>query len=374
MNIRKIDTENRRDARRFVEFPNELYRDCPRWVPLPLNDGLAQLNRRGAYFLHSDADFLVAEDGDRMLGRLVVMENRHYNEYHQSKHAFFYLFDVVEDFEVAQKLFEAAIEWAKARGLTKLVGPKGFLPLDGIGMLYQGFEHWPAMGVPYNYEYYNRFMEQMGFEKEIDFTSFYANVRDFELPERIARVAERVKKRQNLRVKTFKSKNEVRQWVWPLVQAYNKIFVENWEYVPVTQEETAELTDRMLQIVQPEHIKFIINESDEVIGFLLTFLNIAEALHKTGGKLFPFGWITLLRALRNPKYIDVNGMGILKEFRGLGGNAILYDELIKTVHAYPSIEHADMTQMADWVVFMKADVVSLGGKPYKVHRVYRRDI
>jgi GNAT superfamily N-acetyltransferase len=374
MNIRKIDTENRRDARRFVEFPNELYRDCPRWVPLPLNDGLAQLNRRGAYFLHSDADFFVAEDGDRMLGRLVVMENRHYNEYHQSKHAFFYLFDVVEDFEVAQKLFEAAIEWARARGLTKLVGPKGFLPLDGIGMLYQGFEHWPAMGVPYNYEYYNRFMEQMGFEKEIDFTSFYANVRDFELPERIARVAERVKKRQNLRVKTFKSKNEVRQWVWPLVQAYNKIFVENWEYVPVTQEETAELTDRMLQIVQPEHIKFIINESDEVIGFILTFLNIAEALHKTGGKLFPFGWITLLRALRNPKYIDVNGMGILQEYRGLGGNAILYDELIKTVHAYPSIEHADMTQMADWVVFMKADVVALGGKPYKVHRVYRRDI
>jgi hypothetical protein len=150
MKIRQIDTENRRDTHRFVEFPNQLYRTCPRWVPLPLNDGLPQLNRGGAYFLHSDADFFVAEEGEQMLGRIAVMENRHYNEYHQAKHAFFYLFDTVDDPAVAQNLFNAAIEWARARDLNKMVGPKGFLPLDGIGMLYQGFEHWPAMGVPYN--------------------------------------------------------------------------------------------------------------------------------------------------------------------------------------------------------------------------------
>jgi hypothetical protein len=373
MKIRKIDTTNRRDARRFVRFPDELYRTCPQWVPLPLSDGLAQLNRKGAYFLHSEADFLVAEDGDQMLGRICIMENRHYNHHHQARHAFFYLFDVVEDFEVAQRLFETAIEWSHARGLNKLVGPKGFVPFDGIGILYRGFEHRPAMGIPYNYEYYNRFMAQLRFEKEIDFTSFYLTAQKFEMPKRVARIAERVKKRNNLRVKTFSSRAEIRRWIPALVETYNKVFVDNWEYVPVTPEETKELAKRMLQIVQPKHIKFILNYQDEVVGFLLTFLDISMALQQTGGKLFPFGWITLLKGLRRTPWININGMGILEEYRGLGGNAILFTELDKTLQN-GRFEFADLVQMADTVEPMIADVTTLGAKPYKVHRVYRRNI
>jgi hypothetical protein len=373
MKIRKIDTTNRRDARRFVKFPNELYQTCPQWVPLPLSDGLAQLNRKGAYFLHSGADFFVAEDGDRMLGRICIMENRHYNDFHQTKNAFFYLFDTVEDFEVAQGLFKAAIEWSQARGLNKLVGPKGFIPFDGFGILYKGFEHRPAMGIPYNYEYYNRFVEQLGFEKEIDFTSFYLVSAEFKMPERVGRVAERVKQRSNLRVKTFSSKAEIRRWIPALVEIYNKVFVDNWEYVPVTPEETEELTGRMLQIVQPEHIKFVVNSQNEVVGFLLTFLDISAELQATGGKLFPFGWIRLLIGLRRTSWININGMGILEEYRGLGGNAILYAELDKTLQ-YDRFKYADLVQMADTVERMVADVTTLGAEPYKIHRVYRRDI
>jgi hypothetical protein len=373
MNIRKIDTANRREARRFVQFPNELYRYCPQWVPLPPGDGLAQLNRRGAFFLHSEADFFVAEQGDHLLGRICVMENRHYNEFHQARHAFFYLFDVIEDLAVAQGLFEAALEWSRGRGLNQLVGPKGFVPFDGIGVLYQGFEHRPAMGIPYNHEYYNRFLEQLGFEKEIDFTSFYLNARQFKMPARITRAAEWVKTRRHLRVKTFSSKAEVRRWVPVLVDTYNKSFVNNWEYVPVTPEETEELAGRMLQIVKPEHIKLILDRQNQVIGFLLTFLDISLALQQTGGKLFPFGWIRLLAGLRNTRWVNINGMGILEEYRGLGGNAILYTELEQTLRQ-GHFEHADLVQMADTVVDMLADTATTGAKPYKVHRVYRRAV
>jgi hypothetical protein len=251
MKIRKIDTTNRHEARRFVQFPNVLYRHCPQWVPLPLSEGLPQLNRGGAFFLHSEADFFVAEEDDRILGRICVMENRHYNDYHQARHAFFYLFDTVEDIAVARGLFEAALTWSQERGLNKLVGPKGFIPFDGIGMLCQGFEHRPAMGIPYNYAYYNHFMEQLGFEKEIDFTSFYVNMHTFKLPKRMVRVAQRVKERGRLRVKTFSSKAEIRRWVPALVETYNNVFVNNWEFVPVTPEETKELAGRMLQIIRP---------------------------------------------------------------------------------------------------------------------------
>jgi hypothetical protein len=216
-------------------------------------------------------------------------------------------------------------------------------------------------------------MEQLGFEKEIDFTSFYVRVFGFELPERVIRVAEWVKKRKNLRVKTFSSKAELRRWIPALVDTYNKVFVHNWEYVPVTPEETSELEKRMLQIVQPEHIKFVLNEKDEIVGFVLTFLDISIALQQTGGKLFPLGWITLLKALKHTPWINVNGMGILAEYRGLGGNAILYDELVKTIRS-GNFEHADLVQMADTVDNMLADMYTVGAEPYKIHRVYRKDI
>jgi hypothetical protein len=356
-----------------VEFPHKLYQTCPQWVPLPLSDGLAQLNWKNAYFQHSDADFFIAENDERMLGRIAVLQNNRYNQAHQTRRAFFYLFDTINDIEVAQRLFEAATEWSFARGLDTLVGPKGFSPFDGVGMLVKGFEHHPAMGMPYNYEYYNHLMTQLGFEKEIDFTSFYLNIANFDLPDRISRIAERVKRRNNLRVKTFRSRRELRRWIPRLVETYNQIFVDNWEYAPVTPAETKELAGRMLQIVQPKHIKFILNDQEDLVGFVLTFLDISAALQKTGGKLFPFGWITLLRGLRNTNWININGMGILEQYRGLGANAILYDEVAKTIRQ-GRFEHADLVQMADTVDTMLADMQTIGAEPYKVHRIYRRSI
>jgi len=143
--------------------------------------------------------------------------------------------------------------------------------------------------------------------------------------------------------------------------------------VPVTQAETAELARRMLPIVQPEHIKLILNQQDEAVGFLLTFLDISQALQQTGGKLFPLGWVKLLMALRTTPWVNVNGMGILEEYRGLGGNAILYDEVVKTL-GLDRFRHADLTQMADTVDFMLADMATVGAEPYKVHRVYFKEI
>jgi hypothetical protein len=141
----------------------------------------------------------------------------------------------------------------------------------------------------------------------------------------------------------------------------------------VLKEEAEELADRMVPIVQPEHIKLILNEQDEIIGFLFTFLDISAALQQTGGKLFPLGWIRLLLERQRTPWLNVNGMGILEEYRGRGGNAILYYELEKAIQTR-RFQHADLVQMADSVENMIADVTTLGAQPYKVHRVYRRSL
>jgi len=373
--LTKIDTTRTRDARRFVLFPFQLYRDSPWWVPPLRSDARRQVDRRrNPFFLHSDADFFLAEEGKEVVGRIVVMENRNYNNYHKVRYGFFYLFDVIDDQDVANALYGAAIDWCRARGLTRLIGPKGFTVFEGMGILVDGFSQLPAMGIPYNHPYYGPLTERAGFEKEVDFTSYYVHVPDFALPERLARLADRIEERRGLRARNLRTMAEVRGVVMELVEAYNSVFTENWEYVPVTREEAEAVAAQMLQITRPEMIKVIENREGELVGFLLSFINIGRALQRCRGRLLPLGWYYLLRELRRSEYVDVNGMGILEEYRGLGGNIIMYNELHKSIGGSGRFEHADMTQMADFVVNMLSDANTLGGEPYKVHRVYRAAI
>jgi hypothetical protein len=371
----KIDTGRARDARRFVRFPFDLYRGAKYWVPPLVSDARKQIDRkRNPFFLHSDADFFLALQGGEVVGRIAVMENRNYNDYHGTRYGFYYLLDAIDDGEVFGALYGAAVDWCRQRGLTRLIGPKGFTVFEGMGILTKGFEELPAMGVPYNYAYYGPLTEQAGFVKEVDFTSYYVRIADFEMPERISRLADRVRARRGLKAHVFGSMVEVREFVEDLVNMYNEVFVENWEYVPVTPEEADQVADQMLQITRPDMLKVIENGDGQIVGFLLAFINVGRALQRCRGRLFPLGWLYLLRELRRSEYVDVNGMGILEEYRGLGGNIIMYDELYRAVGQSGRFVHADMTQMADFVVRMLADANTLGGEPYKVHRVYRTEI
>lgn len=373
--IEKLDTSRSRDVRRFVKFQYDLYRDSEYWVPPVVSDARKQADRRrNPFFLHSDADFFLAYEGDEVVGRIVVMENRNYINYHHKQDGFFYLFDTIDDQDVADALFDAAFDWCRGRGLTRLIGPKGFVVFEGYGVLIHGFDQLPAMGIPYNYPYYSPLIEALGFEKEVDFTSFYIKIKDFEMPERISRLAEKVQERRGLRVRRFKSMAEVRAAVSEIVDTYNSVFVDNWEYVPVTPEEGRSVAKQMLQITTPEMMKIIVNKDDQMVGFLTTFINVGRALQKCRGRLFPLGWYYLLRELKTSEYADVNGMGILEEYRGLGGNIIMYNELYNSVALSGRFKHGDMTQMADFVVRMLADANTLGGEPYKVHRVYRKQL
>ncbi len=307
------------------------------------------------------------------VGRIAVLENHRFNEYHGTRQAQFYLFDCVDDQEVANALFERAFEWAKSRGLNQIVGPKGFSAFDGYGILVEGFEHRQMMTMMnYNYPYYPRLIETLGFRKEVDFVSCYLGADAFHLPERVHRIAERVQQRGTLQVQRFRTKGELKAWANKIGQAYNKTFVNNWEYYPLTEREIAFLLENLLIIADPRLIK-VITHKDDVVGFLFGFPDLSAALQRAKGRLFPFGIIDLLLEMRRTKWISLNGAGILPEFQGRGGNALLYSEMEKTIRDY-KFEHADLTQVAETAVQMRRDLENLGGKPYKNHRVYIRDI
>lgn len=373
MNLRitPVNTASRRDVERFVELPFRLYRDCAVWVPPLVDDVKLMLNRRKyPFYAHSDAAFFLAERADRVVGRIAVLDNRHYNAHWRSQTAFFYLFDAEDDVEAACALFAAAESWAAARGLTKMVGAKGFLQGDGLGVLVDGFEHHPAVGIPYNHPYYGRLIEAAGYTRQRDFYSAYLPG-DTILPERIERIADKMMAHRGFTIKTFANKRELTAWIPRIVKLYNDAFVENWEFNPVTEAEAKVIGDRLLMIADPRLIKLVMKD-DEIAGFLFGFPDISDGIRRARGRLWPLGWFWILRDFRRTRWLNLNGAGILAPYRGLGVNAILYAEMAKTIRA-GHFAHADIVQIEEHVLTL-ADTRTIGGRIYKTHRIYEKTL
>ncbi len=373
--IQLVDTQDKAQVKQFVEFPFRLYKDCPQWVPPLFTDSYLQLNRKKhPFFEHSDADFYLAFRDRELVGRIAALENKPFNQYHKTRDAEFYFFDTVNDLEAARALFGAVFEWAKKRGLDRVVGPKGMSAFDGYGIQIEGFEHRQMMTMMnYNYDYYPKLVEALGFEKEVDFVSCYLPSDAFQIPERVERIARRAAERGNLQVKQFKSKRELVSWADRIGKAYNQAFIHNWEYYPLTPNEVKFVVDNIMLVADHRLIK-IITHNDEVVGFLFAFADASAALQRARGHLNPLSLVDLLLEMKRTKTVSGNGMGILPEHQGHGGNALLYYELGKTLLDFKQFEDVEMTQVAETTRQMRADLKNLNGVEYKNHRVYKKSI
>ena len=373
--IETVDTGNKLQVRRFVELPYRLYENTPQWVPPLLVDAYTYLNRKKHPFHeHSDVEFFLAVRDGKDVGRIAAIENKPFNKYHNTMKADFYFFDCEDDLEAAAALFNTVSDWAKRRGLNSLVGPKGMGPLDGYGLLVFGHEQRQTMTMlNYNFPYYEKLVEAQGFVKEVDFVSCFLPADKFQIPDRVERITQRVMQRGGLQVKKFKNKKELVAWAPRIGRAYNDAFVNNWEYYPLSQREIDFVVDNIMTIADHRLIKIIVH-GQEVVGFLFAFHDVSAALQRARGRLFPFGLIDILLELRRTDTVAVNGMGILPEHQGHGGNAILYSEMGRTLFSFKQFIHVEMTQVAETTEQMRADLKNLNGVEYKNHRVYRKGI
>ncbi len=370
MKLVQIDTSDRRRARQFLDLPFRLYRSIPQWVP-PLDVDARRMfdRRRHPFYQHSEAAFFLAVDGERAIGRIAAIDNRHYNTFNRERTAFFFLFECEDDQAASQALFEAAFDWAGARGLNQIVGPKGFTALDGMGLLVKGFEHRPAFGIPYNPPYYAALIEAAGFEGMGDVASGYLNS-SMPLPDKIHQVAERVQKRRGLRVARFKTRRGLRAMIPRLKAMYNESLGGTTGNAPLTDAEIQTLADQILWFADPKLIKIVMKD-DEPVGFLLAYPDISAAMQRTGGRLLPLGWIDMLRELKRTKWVNVNGVGIVEKYRGLGGTALLFSEMYRSV-VEGGFVHADLVQIGMDNDKMQREMRHLGIDFYKMHRLYRR--
>lgn len=373
--IETVNLESKSEINAFVQFQYDLYRDVPQFTPPFYNDIKLMLNKKKhPFYERSDGEFYVAKNDGKIVGKLGILENKPFNDYHKTTKAQFYLFDCIDDQEVANKLFETAFAWCRARGLTEVVGPKGLSAFDGYGILVEGFEHHQMMTMMnYNFPYYSTLLENLGFEKEVDFVSCYIHRDHFQLPEKVRMVAERVLEKGNFKIVRFKNKQEMmKNYADKLGRAYNDTFINNWEYYPLSEGEVKLLVDNLMVVADPRLIK-LITYNDKIVGFLLAFPDITNALKRHGGKITPWGIIDMMISLKRTNWVSLNGAGVLPEYHGRGGNALLYYEMEKTIKEF-GFEHYELTQVAETAEQMRKDLITAGGKPYKNHRVYHKVI
>ena len=378
MHILQLDLQNRKQVIDFLRLPFSVYRDTPQWVPpLQMDERLRLSPKRFPFYQHSHASFFLAYDVGMGLapvpvGRLAVLDNSPYNEFNKTKTAFFYLFECENNLEAATALFHAGFDWARSRGLDTITGPKGFTPLDGFGLLVKGFEHRPAFGLPYNPAYYVDLIEAQGFVKEGESVSGYLGT-GIQFPPRIHQLAERLAQRRGLHIARCETRADLRALVPHLKELYNNSLGGTAGTVPLTAEEVDTMANQLIWLADPKLVKMVMH-GEKIVGFCLAYPDISAALQKTRGRLFPFGWLTLLLELRRTDWININGAGLLPEYRGSGGTAILYSEMFKSVSENPRYKHAEVVQIGVENENMQREMENFGIDFYKMHRTYRRSL
>ncbi|MCS7011170.1 MAG: GNAT family N-acetyltransferase [Anaerolineales bacterium] len=373
MRIRKVETGNPRDVRAFIRFPTQLYRGNPYFCPqIESEIRLSMDRRRHPFYKHSAADFFVAESEGEVIGRIAAIHNTRHNEYRRVRTAFFWAFDVVEDFQVAERLFDTVFDWARQRERDSILGPRGLVGSDAAGVLVEGFDKRAVMGVPYNFPYYDDFLHRLGFEKLTDHLSGYLSAKT-ELPARILAVAEQVAERRGYRLIHFKSKEEMRSWAPAVFAVHEQAFSDSHEWHPNTEEEMHLVANSLIAIAEPRLIK-LVAKGDQIIGFALIYPDLSDSLRRYAGRIHPVALLDLQAEHRRTKWLIANGVGVLPAYQNLGANAVLYAGLYRAVKQFPQFEHIEVVMVNEINFKSRADMESLGVKWVKRHRSYKRSL
>ncbi len=374
MIVEPVDCSNPRQVRAFLDLPFFLYRNVRQWVPPIRSDARLMLDpRRHPYYRHSQAAFFLVHPagGQKPVGRLAVLYHQPFNHHNHQRTAFFYLFEATDQPAAARALFAAGEHWAARQGAQRILGPKGFSPFDAIGLLMRGFEYRPAFGIPYNPPYYPALLEACGFEPGEEILSGYLGS-DADFPPAIHQIAARVIEKRGFRVASFRSRAELRRMIPRLSAMYNRAIVDTPGNAPVSDEEVQAILRQVLFFADLRLIKILLKD-EQPVGFLLAYPDISAALQRTRGRLLPFGWLDWLVEMRRTPWLNINGAGIVEEHRGMGGTAILFSEMHKSIRSR-DFEHIEVVQIGADNQRMLRELRSLGIDFYKSHCLYSKTI
>lgn len=320
----------KKSLKQYVRFGIDLYKGNKYFVPpLVLDEINTLLPEKNPAFDFCQAQSYMAYRDGKPVGRITGIINRRANEKFAEKTLRFGFVDFIDDDEVVDALFRAIQLWGHNHGMTKIAGPMGFTDMDREGMLVDGFEELGTQATIYNYPYYVRHMERLGFAKEADWIEYRMKVPE-QIPERYARIADIVSRKFGLRPLQMTSRKAIAQrYGQAIFELINRSYGELYGFVSLTQKQIDHYINMYLGLLRLEDVCLIVDAEDTLVGVGISMPSLSKALQRSGGRLFPTGWYHLLRAIRgHADTVDLMLIAIAPEYQGKGVNALLFNTLI----------------------------------------------
>lgn len=370
--IKKVSSK--KELKTFIRFNYELYKGNPYSVPDLYDDMLNTFNpKKNAAFEFCEAGYFLAYKNDRVVGRVAAIINHRANDTWQKKEVRFGWIDFIDDEEVSEALLDTVAQWGKERGMKSIVGPLGFTDMDAEGMLIDGFDQLGTMSTIYNYPYYQKHMEKLGFEKDADWVEFKMKVPEA-IPEKFVRISEIILQKYKLKIKKLKRKEiKEKNYGQRIFDLINEAYAPLYGYSKMTQGQIDQYIKMYLPLIDLRMVSIIEDEEGNLIAVGISMPSLSEALQKAKGKMLPFGWYHLLKALfiKKPKILDLLLVGVKPEYQSKGVNALLFYDLIPVYQqlgfeygeSNPELEDNKKVQ-SQWSVF--------NPEQHKRRRAYRK--
>jgi len=373
--IEIIEVTSRQQYRAFFQFPFDLYRNCPQWVPTITKEEMDIFDpQKNAVFEHAMARLFLAKKKGKIVGRIAAMINWVEVEKLQKTKVRFGWYDTIDDLEVSQKLIETVEAVAIAEGMTYIEGPMGFSNMDKAGLLVHGYEHMNTMITWYHYPYQKTHLERLGLKKQSEWIEFKIDIYDAkDSPEKVKKFARVIKARYKLKTLAFKTTKDVEPHVDKMFELLNQTYNKLQSFVPIQKHQIEVYKKKYLPYVHPDFIKCVVDENDEMIGFAITMPSFTKALKRINGKMFPFGFYHLWRALRKNNRASFYLIGIKESYQSKGVTAIIFQDIqemfnkrgITEVETNPELEENKAIQSM-WKNYKH--------ELHKRRRTYRKDI
>jgi hypothetical protein len=373
--IEIIEVTSRQQYRAFFQFPFDLYRNCPQWVPTITKEEMDIFDpKKNAVFEHAMARLFLAKKRGKIVGRIAAMINWVEVEELQKTKVRFGWYDTIDDLEVSQKLIETVEAVAIAEGMTYIEGPMGFSNMDKAGLLVHGYEHMNTMITWYHYPYQKAHLERLGLKKQSEWIEFKIDIYDAQdSPEKVKKFARVIKARYKLKTLAFKTTKDVEPHVDKMFELLNQTYNKLQSFVPIQQHQIEVYKKKYLPYVHPDFIKCVVDENDEMIGFAITMPSFTKALKRINGNMFPFGLYHMWRALRKNNRASFYLIGIKESYQSKGVTAIIFQDIqemfnkrgIVEVETNPELEENKAIQSM-WKNYKH--------ELHKRRRTYRKDI
>lgn len=372
--IKKVTSP--KELKTFIRFNYELYKNNPYSVPDLYDDMLNTFSpEKNAAFEFCEADYFLAYKDNKLVGRVAAIINRRANETWNKKEVRFGWIDFIDDLEVSKALLATVEEWGRQRGMEAIVGPLGFTDMDAEGMLVEGFDQLGTMATIYNYPYYPEHMEKLGYEKEADWVEFKLTVPD-KLPEKFVRISEIILQKYNLKIKKINRKElKEKNYGQRIFDLINEAYAPLYGYSKMTQRQIDQYIKMYLPLIDLRMVSLVEDAEGNLVAVGISMPSLSKALQKAKGRMLPFGWFHLLKALfiKKPKVLDLLLVGVKPEYQSKGVNALLFYDLVP-VYQQMGFEYGESNPELELNKKVQAQWTAFESVQHKRRRAFKKNI